>query len=241
MGFFRRRGDGAETSVPALVVEYWQGRETPHASFGETKTVSTRFTAMVRLEGAADIVEVSGKLPFWVGWLIVEGDTITVLTDAVTGRPTDFDRAELERQMTLRMNVYDAESKRRSSLRYEFREAGFSKEEFRNAKESAKALGKLPRMWKDAVFEKPHPGGGLSDDDPLLQPIDGVDFDTWVGVQADIVRQKVAKRDYDDLAQRRGVPPGRWEEIESAWRQRLKGNPGLAQRFGEAYQAALHA
>ncbi len=39
----------------------------------------------------------------------------------------------------------------------------------------------------------------------------------------------------------RGVPPGRWSEIEAAWRSQMKGNPGLAQRFGEAYQAALKA
>ena len=241
MGFFNRRDGAGGVPARALVVEYWQGRDTPDVSFGESKDITTRFTAIVQLEGATDTCEVSGRLPFWVGWMIVEGDTIPVLLDVATGRPIDFDKAELERQMAPSLHLYRAESKRRSSLGYLAREEGFSKEEFRNAKESAKALGKLPRLWKEAVFEKPEPGGGLDDSDPLLQPIEGVDFDTWVGVQADIVREKVAKRDYDELAQRRGVPPGRWSEIESAWRRRMKGNPGLAQRFGEAYQAALRA
>jgi hypothetical protein len=239
VGLFRRRDDVTGVSMKAFVVEYWQGRGTPDVPFGESKNITTRFTAIVRLEGAAETCEVSGRLPFWVGWMIVEGDTIAVLVDPASGQPLDFDGPELERQMTPRLHLYKAESKRRSSLGYLAREEGFSREEFRNAKESAKALAKLPRMWKDAVFEKPEPGGGLDDADPLLEPIEGVDFDTWVAVQADLIRERVPRKAYDEVAARRGVPPGRWNAIESAWRGRMKGNPGLAQRFGEAYQAAL--
>jgi hypothetical protein len=174
VGFLRRRDPVAATSARAVVVEYWQGRGTPDVSWGESKAISTRFTAIVRLEGATDVCEVSGRLPFWLGWLIVEGDTIGVLVDA-GGRPIDFDRAELERQMTPQLGLYEAEHRRRSSLAYGFREDGLSREEFRNAKDSLKALGKIPRLWKDAVFERPVPGGGLDDTDPLLEPIDGVD------------------------------------------------------------------
>ena len=239
MGFLRRSKASAGVPARAVVVEYWQGRGTPHASF-DSKLLSLRFTAIVRLvDRGPQTVEVSGRLPFWVGWSVVEGDTIPVLVDAQSGRPIDFDAQELERQMAPCLPLYEAESKRRSSLGYQLREAGISGEEVRNAKESAKALFDLPKQWKDAVFEKPAPGGGLDATDPLLEPIEGVDFDTWVAVQADLVRERIPKRGYDEAATRRGVPPGRWGEIEKAWRRRMNGNPGLAQRFGEAYQAAL--
>jgi hypothetical protein len=237
MGLFRRSSAGVPAR--AVVVEYWQGRGTPDVSF-ESKTTSLRFRAIVRLvDGDGQTVEVSGRLTFWVGWSVVEGDTIPVLVDAQSGRPIDFDAPELERQMAPCLPLYKAESKRRSSIRYDLREAGISREEVRNAKESAKALRQLPRQWKDAVFDKPAPGGGLDASDPVLAPIEGVDFDTWVAVQAELVRERVPRNRYDEVAGRHGVPPGRWGDIESAWRGRMTGNPGLAQRFGEAYQAAL--
>jgi hypothetical protein len=237
VGLFRRRDDAVPAQ--ALVVEYWQGSGTPDVSFGESKSTTTRFTAIVRLDGAPGTCEVSGRLPFWVGWSIVEGDTIPVLLDRASGRPIDFAAEELERQMTPRLDLYTAERRRRSSVGYFLREEGLSKEEFRNANESAKALVKLPRQWKAAAFDKPAPGGGLAPDDPVLDPIEGVDFDTWVAVQAELVRERIPRKAYDDVAQRRGVPSGRWGAVESAWRGRMKGSPGLAQRFGEAYRAAL--
>jgi hypothetical protein len=237
VGFLRRNVEGVPAR--ALVVEYWQGRATPDVSFGESKSVITRFTAIVQVEGQTAPCEVSGRLKFWVGWSIVEGDIIPVLLDRPGGRPIGFAKDELEREMTPRLGLYEQEAKRRSSVRYLLREEGLSTEELRNAKESAKALAKLPGQWKRAVFERPAPGGGLAADDPSLEPIEGVDFDTWVAVQAALVRERIPKNAYDEVAQRHGVPPGRWSAVEAAWRGRMKGNPGLAQRFGESYQAAL--
>lgn len=239
MGFLRRSQAAAGVPARAVVVDYWQGRGTPDSSF-DSKRLSHRFTAIVRLVDRNDqTFEVSGRLPFWVGWCVVVGDTIPVLVDARTGRPDDFDAPALELQMAPCLPLYEAEAKRRSSLRYELREAGISGEEVRNAKETVKALRHLPRQWKEAVFEKPVPGGGLDASDPLLAPIEGVDFDTWVSVQAHLVRERVPRSRYDEVAVGHGVPAGRWAAVESAWRSRMAGNPGLAQRFGEAYQAAL--
>jgi hypothetical protein len=90
------------------------------------------------------------------------------------------------------------------------------------------------------MFEERLPDdGGLAATDPSLAGIEGVDFDTWVAVRAGLVRERVKKKEHDAYAASAGVPAGQWAQIDAAWFARMNGNPGLAQKFGVAYQRAV--
>ncbi len=167
---------------------------------------------------------------------MAEGDEIPVRVDPASGSVIAFDRGALEVEYQPRKGELKQDGKRRSSLRFVL---GVEKGDIADLGDAASELRDLPGQWKEALNERPAAGGGLQDDDPVLAPIEGVGFDTWVAVQAAVVRERVAPRDHDALAQRHGVPPGRWADVQAAWMARMKGNPGLAQRFGEAYQSAL--
>jgi hypothetical protein len=74
---------------------------------------------------------------------------------------------------------------------------------------------------------------------PVDDAVDGVSFDTWVAVEAGIVRDRIAPDGYDEYAQRHGVPPGAWSSAQAAWQARMTSDWTIGARFGEAYQAAL--
>ncbi len=74
---------------------------------------------------------------------------------------------------------------------------------------------------------------------PEVSPLGGVSFDTWVAVEAGLVRDRVAPADYDTYAQRHGVPAGGWAAASAAWHQRTTSDWRVGARFGEAYEAAL--
>ncbi len=78
---------------------------------------------------------------------------------------------------------------------------------------------------------------GLAADD--FGDVDGVDFDTWVAVEAGLVRDRVKPADYDAYAQRLGVAPGGWAAVQSGWQGRMMSDPRVGTRFGSAYQAAV--
>jgi hypothetical protein len=73
-----------------------------------------------------------------------------------------------------------------------------------------------------------------NDGDPM-----GVSFDTWVAVSAGLVRDRVPPADYEQYAQRHGVPAGCWAEAEAQWKGRMTADWQLGARFGEAYERAL--
>jgi hypothetical protein len=74
---------------------------------------------------------------------------------------------------------------------------------------------------------------------PVGDAIDGVSFDTWVAVEAGIVRERIPPDGYDEYAQRHGVPAGGWAAAQSAWQARMMSDWTVGARFGEAYEAAL--
>ena len=74
---------------------------------------------------------------------------------------------------------------------------------------------------------------------PVDDAIDGVSFDTWVAVEAGIVKERIPPERYDEYAQRHGVPPGRWAAAAAAWHGRTMTDWTVGARFGEAYEAAL--
>jgi hypothetical protein len=69
-----------------------------------------------------------------------------------------------------------------------------------------------------------------------LDPIHGVTFDTWVAVEVHLQQDPVAPAEYDAVAARYGVAPGRWAAAQAAWHARMASDWRLGQRFGQAFE-----
>lgn len=236
---FSKRNPAVETERGRAVLVYYGGItkalgwEVPQGA----KRGVTNVKADVCLVGGDGTTEsVKGRLSQWASWLMAEGDEIPVRVDPRTGRIAAFDREGIDAQYAPRMSEIDAAAKRQSSLAYQL---PLQKGELAGIREAASDIRKLPGLWKRAVTEQASPDALSPLDDETSMPIEGVTFDTWVNVHAAIVREKVAPGDHEVVAQRHGVPAGRWAAIHSAWMDRLKATPALAHRFGAAYQRAL--
>jgi hypothetical protein len=74
---------------------------------------------------------------------------------------------------------------------------------------------------------------------PVDDSVEGVSFDTWVDVEAGLAHDRVPPDDYDEYAQRHGVPAGRWAGAAAAWHGRVMSDWTVGARYGEAYEAAM--
>jgi hypothetical protein len=74
----------------------------------------------------------------------------------------------------------------------------------------------------------------IGDDDPLLEPVEGVSFARLVAIHLAMTTQPLPPGGLDELAESHGVPRGRWEEVDRRWRERIIGSPPLARRFAAA-------
>lgn len=74
-----------------------------------------------------------------------------------------------------------------------------------------------------------------------MEPVEGMDFETWVGISAYLAKRAVAPAKYDEAAQGLGCPPGRWSEIDRVWQARIRADWQMGARFGEAYEKAMKA
>jgi hypothetical protein len=74
---------------------------------------------------------------------------------------------------------------------------------------------------------------------PVEEGAGGISFDTWVAVEAGLVRERVPPDRYDEYAQTHGVAPGGWEGAQAAWQARMVSDWTVGARFGEAYEAAV--
>lgn len=71
-----------------------------------------------------------------------------------------------------------------------------------------------------------------------LTPVEGVTMETWVAVQAGLIRDRVAPEGYEAYAAARGVPAGRWGAVDQAWNARCMSDWRLGAAYGEAIQEA---
>lgn len=71
-----------------------------------------------------------------------------------------------------------------------------------------------------------------------LDAVLGVDFDTYVRVEAALATEAVARAAWDARAVQLGVPAGCWAEVQAGWQSRMRADWRLAARFGAAYAAA---
>ena len=99
----------------------------------------------------------------------------------------------------------------------------------------------------DAVRADSVLGSGI-DSDPSMptaegsaDAVDGVDFDTWVSIEAGLVRDRVAPADHDGYASERGAPAGRWSTVSETWHGRVRTDWRLGARFGAAYEEAMRS
>ena len=106
--------------------------------------------------------------------------------------------------------------------------------------------------WEAEVTELEKSGAPFSEAGPMFAPdaraweqdagsldaVLGVDFDTYVAVEAALATEAVAPDAWDARAAELGVPAGRWAEVQSGWQSRMRKDWKLASRFGAAYAAA---
>ena len=69
-----------------------------------------------------------------------------------------------------------------------------------------------------------------------MAPANGVTFEQWVAVSADLIREQVPADRADACAARHGVPPGAWAEGARQWRRRQMGHPLMAEKYGRALE-----
>ncbi len=77
-----------------------------------------------------------------------------------------------------------------------------------------------------------------ADVDPSHTPIGGVSFQTWIDVEAGLMRDRVRPSDYDDYAQKHGVPAGAWAGAVAGWQARMMSDWRLGAAYGEAIAVA---
>ena len=95
--------------------------------------------------------------------------------------------------------------------------------------ESFDAVGTTPAVSAEAAIAAA----------PVEDAAGGISFDTWVAIEAGIVRDRVAPPDYDEYARRYGVAPGAWPAAQAAWQARMTSDWTVGARFAEAYEAAV--
>lgn len=94
----------------------------------------------------------------------------------------------------------------------------------RSALRLARSVGS---EWREAIGElkTPTPPGA---ERPAFDPVGGVEYATWVQVEAGLARDRVHPAHADLYASHRGVPAGRWPEVDAAWRARAQADAAVA-------------
>lgn len=102
-------------------------------------------------------------------------------------------------------------------------------------KDVAAAARALPGGLRNAVKEWKTELKELGNEQhPAGPPVEGVSFDAWVEVRAGLVRDAVPAADEGPYAEKRGIPPGRWDAVNSHWEQQVKWNTSARALYDEA-------
>jgi hypothetical protein len=78
-------------------------------------------------------------------------------------------------------------------------------------------------VYEERPTQAPRP------DDTTHPPIEGVGYQTWITVSALLQRDEVHPLQLDAFTTYRGVPSGRWIEVDAAWQQRAQTDPVVAE------------
>ena len=108
----------------------------------------------------------------------------------------------------------------------------------REVGEDARAAAGVARdVASGAIFKIENPTeDGFAPGDPIMAPANGVTFEQWVAVNADMLRDGAPPDRADAYAARHGVAPGAWAEGSRQWRRRQMGHPLMAEKYGRALQ-----
>jgi hypothetical protein len=193
-----------------------------HNDLGTERSMRTRAHVRVRPRLAQGALGDEVKLSVWVNWkvavLLDPGLEIPIELDRRTLTVTAIDTKELERELEPRFG--EAEERLPGTVV----DLGLD------------GITQLPGVVKD-FFQPTPPPPGMNPDDPLLEPIDGVALDQFIGVKAEI-STKASPEGFGAVAERHGIAASQWESVDAAWMQRVMRSPALAQHFGTSLEAA---
>ena len=235
MGLLRRMLAGEDSTVgvagEAVLdhASYVQG-----AADGSSRGATMRQSLIVRAISRDGVAGPAQRLRVFVPFEVARGvqslvgERLPVRLDPVTAKVLTID---VPRTKTL-LEGRPAPPSERTSWRDELNPApGLSQ-----APAAVRALSAVPAAFLGAargMFKTAEPDdGGIPPGDPALEPIHGVDFDTWVAVEAGIRRDDVPQPARDAYAQSYGVAPGVWPAAASGWAHRRSTDHRMAQRAG---------
>lgn len=80
---------------------------------------------------------------------------------------------------------------------------------------------------------------GFAPGDPIMAPANGVTFEQWVAVSAEIAHSGTPPDQREAVAARHGVPDGAWAEASRQWGRRQMGHPLMAEKYGRALERRI--
>ena len=247
MGLLGRmfRGEDATQGVPGEALldhfSYIEG-----ASDGSSRGARINQTLQVRPYRSDGTLGAQQKLRVWIRAELgkslgnLPDARIPVRVDPATGAALTIDEPRLNERLAGR--TAEAEEALKGSFTDDIT---YYTESIKNTPAAAKEILSLPKAWLGAIRElrgpTPMSDGGIPPGDPLLEPIEGVTFDVWIAVCAAVIRLNVPPAARDELAQKWGVPPGRWEAINSVWEHRKSTDWRMVERAGTHQEAIREA
>ena len=239
------RGEDATQGVPgeALLDRF---SHIEGSSDGASRGARTHQTLRVRPYRADGTLGAQQKLRVWIRSELgrslgnLPDARIPVRIDPATGAAITIDEPRLKERLAGR--TAEAEE----ALKGRFRdEITYYTDSIKEAPAAAREILSLPREWFGAIRELREPpkmsDGGIPPGDPVLEPVEGVTFDVWISATAAMIRENVPPASRDEFAQRWGMPPGRWEAVNSVWHQRRCTDYRMAERAGTHQEAILQA
>ena len=192
--------------------------------------VDINLFAQLRLPDAelGDIVFCPHFLDWRATKLVRRGTDVPVCVDPRTGDLEDVLPDALDAELRPRYGEFSAADE-------------FFIEPYREIGDQIRTAGRAARSVASGdAFKIENPTeGGFAPGDPIMEPVDGVTFEQWVAVSADIIRGRMPPGQADACAARHGVRPGAWAEASRQWGRRQAGHPLMAEKYGRALERRL--
>jgi hypothetical protein len=81
------------------------------------------------------------------------------------------------------------------------------------------------------------PGGVAGPAGADLEPVAGVTLEQFVAVSKGVAAYNYDQTKLPEIALSQGIDPVSWQSASSAWNDRIKASPAVAQRFNQLYRA----
>lgn len=76
--------------------------------------------------------------------------------------------------------------------------------------------------------------------DPAFAPIEGISLDLYAEISAGLLKNGVmGPENVATFAESKGVPAGKWQEVQNGWVARMGQNPSVMNRYGHIYNGFL--